>query len=228
MRHFKNIFMAVAVLAGSVAASASTTFDFRTSASTGTRNVDDSLTFMAGALSVDVFGFRATDGTGVSTPLSGSLSNDQVFQGGNGLVFDFEGSAAGAGGGDNHRVDGRGSNEFLIFSFNRSVSLDAINFDFAGGFFQVLGGVSFGANSLDGSSIFSGPVGGGFQITNFNPVLGPGTVFAVGATGRNDEFKLRTLTVTGAVPEPATWLMMILGFGIVGLARKRRVNKQFA
>ena len=215
-------------MAGSVVANASTTFDFRTSASTGVRNIDDSLTFMAGTLSVDVFGFRATDGTGTATPLPGTLSNDQVFQGSNGLVFDFEGSPVDAGGGDSHEVDGRNSNEWLIFNFSQSVSLDAINFDFADGNFQVLGGVSFGANSLDGSSIFSGPVGGGFQITNFNPVLGPGTTFAIGATGRNDLFKLRTLTVTSAIPEPATWLMMILGFGIVGLARKRRVNKQFA
>lgn len=31
--------------------------------------------------------------------------------------------------------------------------------------------------------------------------------------------------VTGAVPEPATWAMMILGFGVVGLAmRRRRMN----
>ncbi len=26
----------------------------------------------------------------------------------------------------------------------------------------------------------------------------------------------------GAVPEPATWAMMVIGFGVVGVARRRR------
>ncbi|WP_241491904.1 PEPxxWA-CTERM sorting domain-containing protein [Sphingomonas endophytica] len=43
--------------------------------------------------------------------------------------------------------------------------------------------------------------------------------------GRIDSFKLGGLsatTVGGAVPEPATWLTMILGFGVVGAALRRR------
>ncbi len=48
---------------------------------------------------------------------------------------------------------------------------------------------------------------------------------------RNDGFKLSTLKVTyntppvsnvGAVPEPATWGMMLVGFGLVGAAARRR------
>jgi hypothetical protein len=33
----------------------------------------------------------------------------------------------------------------------------------------------------------------------------------------------RTVTATGAVPEPATWAMMLFGFGLVGGAMRRRV-----
>jgi len=35
----------------------------------------------------------------------------------------------------------------------------------------------------------------------------------------------RSATVTGAVPEPATWAMMIAGFGLVGGAMRRRSTK---
>jgi hypothetical protein len=37
---------------------------------------------------------------------------------------------------------------------------------------------------------------------------------------RLSEAEYRTLT--GAVPEPATWGMMVLGFGLVGAAARRR------
>jgi hypothetical protein len=33
------------------------------------------------------------------------------------------------------------------------------------------------------------------------------------------------LTITSGVPEPATWAMMIVGFGLVGSAVRRR-NRQ--
>lgn len=44
-------------------------------------------------------------------------------------------------------------------------------------------------------------------------------------SNRNDGFKLASITVAeqvAAVPEPATWLTMILGFGLAGVALRRR------
>lgn len=48
-------------------------------------------------------------------------------------------------------------------------------------------------------------------------LLGDGTGFA-NARGAYRQFELRT----GVVPEPATWAMMIMGFGMVGMALRRR------
>lgn len=39
-----------------------------------------------------------------------------------------------------------------------------------------------------------------------------------------DDFSLTPVFATGAVPEPATWAMMIAGFGAVGAAMRRRRN----
>lgn len=56
--------------------------------------------------------------------------------------------------------------------------------------------------------------------------------FLVGAafnSGYNDGFKIASITVAPAVPEPATWAMMIVGFGAVGFAlrsaKRHSVNK---
>ena len=43
-----------------------------------------------------------------------------------------------------------------------------------------------------------------------------------GQTAKNDAFKLSNIQVTTTVPEPATWLTMIAGFGFVGGAMRRR------
>ena len=51
-------------------------------------------------------------------------------------------------------------------------------------------------------------------------------LFIIGASNArndsNDSFKLRSITATAAVPEPATWGMMIGGFAIAGVAMRRR------
>jgi hypothetical protein len=40
-----------------------------------------------------------------------------------------------------------------------------------------------------------------------------------------DDFTFGSTVVGGGVPEPATWAMMILGFGLVGSAARRRVTR---
>jgi hypothetical protein len=69
-----------------------------------------------------------------------------------------------------------------------------------------------------------------------NPTNNVGNMWLIGASfknpaencGRNtnqlclDGFKLSQITVRTAVPEPASWLMMILGFGFIGHSLRRR------
>lgn len=43
--------------------------------------------------------------------------------------------------------------------------------------------------------------------------------------GSNDQFGIDNVTVGGAVPEPATWAMMILGMGVVGYAMRRKKSR---
>ncbi len=51
---------------------------------------------------------------------------------------------------------------------------------------------------------------------------GGATPFPACAIG---EVAFRTADVAGGIPEPATWAMMILGFGLVGAAARRRVAR---
>ena len=75
--------------------------------------------------------------------------------------------------------------------------------------FQILGTTS-GFAQFGGQNVFTGPV--------TNPVFNVGTYTFTG-------FSRGTLTisaVTAAVPEPATWAMMLIGFGGIGFAMRRR------
>lgn len=40
--------------------------------------------------------------------------------------------------------------------------------------------------------------------------------------------RLDNLTVSGAVPEPAAWMLMVTGFGLVGVAARRRTGRPAA
>jgi hypothetical protein len=219
MRHFTKLIAAAAVLAGSVAASASTTFDFTSGA---TRLGNDSLEFTAGALSVNVQAF--------STNISDTGFNTGGFTNRNG---DLESTANGltleVPGDNTHQVDGSGANELVRFEFNMPLRISQITFTFAT---QANDQFDFFADTDNDGSVFNN-FQGNFDpvanVFNFNPTSPLASAFGIGAgfSSFNDDFKIQSITVA-AIPEPATWLMMILGFGIVGLARKRRVNKQFA
>jgi len=75
-----------------------------------------------------------------------------------------------------------------------------------------------GADGLTDSAVFSGLLGAGSYLLTIT-----GTSFG------NAQFGGNTTVTPSAVPEAATWLSMLLGFGIIGAAaRGRRTSLTFA
>ena len=76
-------------------------------------------------------------------------------------------------------------------------------------------GVASGAG--DDSTIFAGVLSDAYDITSITFTMdGGGASFAIG--------QLVFGAGNGGVPEPATWAMMIAGFGMAGAAMRRRVR----
>lgn len=153
--------------------------------------------------------------------------------------------------GDNnlHAFDNVGGfTDFIMLQFNRSVSLTGINrivYDV-----PPTGGADSDASFANAHGIINPTpwnqaldlTGGNALPALWTEVAGNGTsgatsisnsgfsaVWLVGAsmlaTDRNDGFKLRQIMVvpqTPAVPEPATWAMLIMGFGAIGYSLRRR------
>jgi hypothetical protein len=70
---------------------------------------------------------------------------------------------------------------------------------------------------------------GGEATSFFSFVAPPGTtsITVTGRTGANSlGLSNAVLFATGAVPEPATWAMMLIGFGGIGVAMRRRKHRR--
>lgn len=89
--------------------------------------------------------------------------------------------------------------------------------------------VAFYAEPIGGLEIYTGSTSILFAESQFSdeqvytgaesaPTFVPGT-YLLQATNAGPYYRL---SITDAVPEPATWLMMILGFGGVGVALRRQ------
>lgn len=97
---------------------------------------------------------------------------------------------------------------------------------------------------LNGTTIFSPPVG--FNADTAQTFKGPGTLFSTSTgfvTGENKltfvsrngpgtqpngnpAGLLAVVNLTSAVPEPGTWMLMLLGFGAIGFAMRSRTKTQ--
>ena len=86
--------------------------------------------------------------------------------------------------------------------------------------------VAWGANSSTLYSNISAP-GGTVFFAGIIDTVGFTSVTFTG-TAPNDGIAFDRLQVKGAVPEPASWAMLITGFGMVGFAARRRRNAAVA
>ncbi|UUR08895.1 PEPxxWA-CTERM sorting domain-containing protein [Sphingomonas glaciei] len=76
---------------------------------------------------------------------------------------------------------------------------------------SVVGG---GGISFAGDPLFAGYEG--------SPTFVPGDYIGTGEVGGPTIYNISIRNVTAAVPEPATWAMMLLGFGTIGVTTRHR------
>lgn len=94
------------------------------------------------------------------------------------------------------------------------------------------GTVTSSAFTLSGFALTSTAMAGGVLLPDF---MQAGTVYfsARSGTGAQETFDIESsgqisFADAGAVPEASTWAMMVLGFGAVGYAARRRTSVRFA
>lgn len=121
--------------------------------------------------------------------------------------------------------------DFLNADFTTTASNVSFNFDnYGNNSYFGNGGSSYSAFAADGSLIASGNLSAA-NGESFN-VVGSGIKtlrFSNGRDGSGNSwiYTINSFSFTAAaVPEPATWAMMILGMGAIGFAM-RRSNKKF-
>jgi hypothetical protein len=103
-------------------------------------------------------------------------------------------------------------------SWNSALSLDNKNVSFLNALF-------------DGTYTSLSPSNNGASNTrNINPNIHWGDIWLIGADFTNADHKIDGFKITNlaVIPEPATWAMMIAGFGFVGAVARRRVRPQLA
>ena len=157
----------------------------------------------------DFSGFTQTGNTG----LTGVFSSPFVASGAFAAYFGPVGST----GGITQTLSTNAGQSYLISFDLRNLEGQTPNF------YNVLFG---------GVSLFSATDSAAFNYTNFSTTataVGASTELAFNFQHNPSYFGLDNVSVTavnGAVPEPATWAMMLMGFGAMGVLLRRRRRTQ--
>ncbi len=148
-----------------------------------------------------------------------------------------------------HTVDNVGQQDFILLLFNQSVNIASARLtpysvsttpvDNDAYISYATAALPFTnsptavplASSVFASLLTNGTNVSGNLVSPYTTLFGSaghfGNVWVIGAARSNpdnnaDGFKLTSVNVTAAVPEPSSWAMMLLGFGGVGVAMRRR------
>ena len=92
---------------------------------------------------------------------------------------------------------------------------NSITFHYADGTSETVGGAAFGKGSFG-----SGTNGKANRRVYFS--FGDKVVSSVDFYSKYNSFEFDNIAASAAVPEPATWAMLIAGFGMVGFSARRR------
>ena len=143
-----------------------------------------------------------------------------------------------------HTIDNNtgGYDDFVLITFSSNVTVDSISLKAFGGtdatYFVGTMPLTGGTFSLAALNPLSAGLGTAFQSSGgssdraISPIGLTGNFILIGASdlplsGADDFFKITALTASAPVPvpEPATWSLMIAGFGAMGwFCRRRRVS----
>jgi hypothetical protein len=218
------------------AGAAPVTFDFTNSGGTlgGASPFGDTRTYTNGIYTVTASSFSLPGN------LSGDFTTAQLNQySGLGLASCNQGEGAGCGAPE-HQVDNHGNVDFVLFTFNFMVDPLSVVINPYGDYdrdvtywigngstnlstigLAGLGGARFGSRIDDDSTHSSNArmvsLGGG----NGNELLFAARLSGNGADSNLDYFKIESLTVNSAVPEPATFGLAGLTLIAFGVARRR-------
>lgn len=236
---FKGIF-AAAVAATMFASPAAASVTITLTGSSPTDGTDGNVrTFTSGGVTVQASGW-SYEGSTLERAWLGAYSS------GLGVTNNSEGNGSTT---STHTADNVGQSDFILLVFNQAVNIASatlVPFDvspdpndndawvsyatLAGAFTNPATPLTTGngiwttlnANDWNVSGNMSSP-----YSTSLNSAGLFGNVWIIGSSRPNldsndDGFKLKSIVVTpGAVPEPSTWAMMLLGFGAAGAALRR-------
>ncbi len=195
-----RLILAALAVSTAVPASAATTITYTDSVPTPSPDVqifedfDDKADGDSIGTNAEVFSDAET---GLAARPAGSTGNFGVVLGGGVANFTFARPASRFG--------------FLLGSLD---TYNGLTVNYANGTSQTFAGsgITGGAGATTGS-------GGGFVTIRQD--AGDPRITGVSFSSSQNSFEFDTLGV-GGVPEPTTWAMMILGFGVVGGAMRRR------
>ncbi len=221
--------------------------------SNGINNVSNGNARIFHATSPDLgaYSVRATAWTLKTSDNKVYASKLMVYDGGLGVISSLSNDDAGGADGK-HQIDNHVNKDFILLQFSRQVKLtgavfntynlsgtkdsDAIirygttpAFDWQSDL--GLGGkLKSQVEAMMPGMMTSYTTSTGNRTASLNPNRFSGDVWLIGPAWNNpdsrvDAFKISQLAV---IPEPATWAMMIGGFGLVGAAARRRTRAGIA
>lgn len=246
MNKYFGAALLAAILPAGAANASTVVFDTTKAGVAGSSNTESWMTYTSGGVSMKVSGWTMYQ----PTFFGFAIGDRKVAQS---SVVSYSAGLGVLGSGEStsnttHTIDNQNGYDFLVLQFDQAVSLTSTKLALfslgnstdgdmsigwgtqTGAWNKALGLNGTSETNLDAMFAPLAESTGGNGVRNLNLGSGAkGNLWLIGASQSNrdgiDAFKLASITVNtvAAVPEPATWAMMLIGFTMVaGASRYRR------